>query len=388
MDFSFDRVWNRRRTNCIKWDFNGTIFGKDDILPLWVADMDFAVPPPVQEDIQNRAGHPIYGYSGCPPEFFHSFINWNKKRHGWLLEKDWIMATPGVVPSIALAINALTQEGNGIIIQPPVYPPFFSIVEKNQRKLQLNPLRRSGNSYKMDFDNLEQNIDENTRMLILCHPHNPGGRVWKKEELQELIRLCAEHNIIVVSDEIWADIVFSGNKHIPLAKAAPEFKDNIITCMAASKTFNLAGLKASATVIPDEYKRKKFQEAMDRLNMGRINIFGMTSFISAFYKGEEWLECLLDYLEGNLEFLLDFIQTRLPGVRAIPPQGTFLVWLDFNSYGLSDEELREKTVNGARVGLNPGYTFGEEGRGFQRINIGCPRETLKEALERLAQEFE
>ncbi len=388
MEYCFDEVLDRRGTNCIKWDYTEDIFGKKDILPLWVADMDFPVPPAVQKALKERAEHPIYGYSGFPISFFEAFANWMKKRHGWQVDRDWVIPTPGGVPAIALTINSFTKEGDKIVIQPPVYPPFFSVVKNNHRELVYNPLLETEEGYKMDFDNLEKKLDERTKMLVFCNPHNPVGRVWKEEELKELVRICSANDILIVSDEIWSDIVFAGNEHRPIAQVAGDYSSKIITCMATSKTFNLAGLKTSATVISHPELREKFCETMNRLGLGKINVMGTTSFTAAYNHGQEWLEDLLEYLEENVKFLLEFLKKRMPKVRAKYPEGTFVVWLDFNEYGFSDEELQEKTVQGARVGLNPGYSFGEQGKGFLRINIGCPRPILEEAMERLAREFE
>ncbi len=388
MEYCFDKILERRGTNCIKWDYTKNYLGEQDVLPLWVADMDFAVPPRVQEEMKKRTDHPIFGYSGLPESFFQAFSGWVKKRHDWNIENDWIIPNPGVVPAIALAINALTGEGDRIIIQPPVYPPFFSVVKNNNRELVLNPLVETAEGYRMDFEHLEKNIDKKTRMLVFCNPHNPVGRVWKKEELRELVRICSKNDILIISDEIWSDLIFSGHKHFPLDKAGEDISREIITCMAPSKTFNLAGLKTSVSVIPDEHIREKFKDYVSRFFLDNVNLMGQTAFIAVYENCENWLDNLLEYLEGNVQFLEGFIRERMPGVSFKYPEGTFVVWLDFRKYGLSDEELLEKAIQKAKVGLNPGYSFGEEGKGFLRINVGCPRATLKEAMERLAEVFE
>ncbi len=388
MKYCFDEVIERRGTNCIKWDYTKEIFGKEEILPLWVADMDFSVPPQVQQELEKRIKHPVFGYSGVPDGFKESFINWMQKRHDWSVENEWIIANPGVVPAISLAINTFSEEGDKVVIQPPVYPPFFSTAEKNKRELVLNPLQETDNGYEMDFDHLKKNIDSRTKMLIFCNPHNPVGRVWRENELEELVRICAEKDVLLVSDEIWSDIIMPGFKHLPLAKVADKLAyDGVITCMAPSKTFNLAGLKASATVIPEDKYRAKFIDLAERFGMNKVNMFGGITFTSAYNYGEDWLECLVSYLDENMDFLIKFLGEKLPAIKASKSEGTYLVWLDFRGLGLTDEDLVERMVHKARVGLNPGFSFGDQGKGFLRINVGCPRPLLVEALERIEDEF-
>ena len=383
---NFDYIWGRKGTNCKKWDSTDEVFGREDVLPLWVADMDFAVPEEVSGAIKKRTEHPIYGYSGPDEDFYEGFKTWVEKRHGWEIEKDWIVVTPGVVPGMSFALNSLTEKGDKVIIQTPVYPPFHSLVKNNSRKLVVNPLKPSDNGYRMDLEHLESVIDDSTRMLFFCSPHNPVGRVWKKEELDELIRICEKHNVTLVSDEIWSDLVFSGYKHIPTALAG-ENRENIITCMAPSKTFNIAGLKTSVMVVPDQVKREKIKAFMQQTAIGSPGIFGIIAFTEAYKNGEQWLVELLRYLEGNVEFLFDYLEKYFPQIKAIRPEGTYVVWLDFREMGMEDEALGKKLIHEAKVGFSPGRVFGEEGKGFQRINIGCPREILKDALERLRRVF-
>lgn len=383
MDYNFDKGINRHNTACLKWDFVDSFYGGVDLLPLWVADMDFEAPKEVVSAIVERAKHGAYGYTAMPEAFYTSFINWVNKRHSWSLEKEWLCFTPGVVAALNLAILSYTRPGDEIVVQSPVYYPFMSSINNNDRELVYNPLIFDGKSYKMDLEGLEKLITPKTKMLILCNPHNPVGRVWTREELLSLGDICLKHNILIVSDEIHCDLIFKPKVHIPIASLSEELAQNTITCMAPSKTFNLAGLMLSSIIIPSEKLRAQFNKTIDSLGLIMSNIFGITAFEAAYTHGEPWLEALLPYLKGNCDYAINFIKERLPMLKPLVPEGTYLLWVDFNALKLSDEALKSFIVNKAKLALDEGIIFGPGGEGFQRINLACPRHILKEALERL-----
>ncbi len=385
MRYNFDQIIERAGTDCLKWDGREAVFGRQEILPLWVADMDFAAPPAVVAALQKRASHPVYGYPLRTPAVDQAISGWLKKRHGWTVEADWLLLTNGVVPALNLAVLAFTEPGDSVIIQPPVYRPFFKAVENNKRELLLNGLKEENGRYTIDFEQLARMVDDRTKMLIFCSPHNPVGRVWTREELTKLGQFCLEHRILLVSDEIHSDLVYKGYTHIPLASLTPELAKNTITCIAPSKTFNVPGLATAVTIIPDQERRERFRRIMEATGVGAGNLFGLCALQAAYDEGEEWLEALLDYLRGNLETVMEFVAERLPGIKVIKPEGTFLVWLDFRGLGLTPEQLSAFLINEAKVGLNDGRGFGPGGDGFQRMNIACPRAVLKEALIRIEQ---
>ncbi|ACR78872.1 MULTISPECIES: MalY/PatB family protein [Kosmotoga] len=381
--YDFDKFIDRRETNSYKWDYLDEAFGTRDLIPMWVADMDFEAPKPVIEAIKNRAQHGCYGYTARPDSYYESIMNWLEKRHSWKVEKEWLLHSPGVVPGIVIAILAFTNPGDKVIIQTPVYHPFYSTVRENGRQLVKNPLKLENGKYFMNFEDLESKIDERARMLILCNPHNPGGRVWTEGELLKLGELCIKHDLIILSDEIHSDIIMPGYKHIPIASISQELADRTITYIAPSKTFNLAGLTTSTVIISNQRLRRIYNNMLSSLELNLGNVFGIVATEAAYRYGEEWLEQLLKYLKGNLEFLKKFISERLPEIKVVEPEGTYLVWLDFRGLGMDQEELRKFIIEKAKLGLNDGVTFGEEGKGFQRMNIACPRSILKKALEQL-----
>ncbi|WP_036222519.1 MalY/PatB family protein [Mesoaciditoga lauensis] len=382
MKYNFDEYVERRNTKSVKWDGMKEVFGTEDALSMWVADMDFLSPPEVVNALIERAKHGVYGYTLKDEGFYNSFINWIKKRHNWEIERKWIVATPGVVSAISLAILAFTKPSDEIILQPPVYYPFFRVVSGLGRKIVYNPLKFENGKYTMDFDDLERKINGKTKMLILCSPQNPTGRVWTEEELSKLGNICKRNDILIASDEIHADIVYKEYKHTPIASLS-DFANNTITFMAPSKTFNVAGLNTAMTIIQNEELLKSFSMMLENMGLGIGNVFGITASQAAYENGEEWLEALLDYLKENLEFLKLFVAERMPQVKIVEPEGTYLVWLDFRSLNMSDEELRTFMLEKAKVALDDGYIFGPGGSGFQRINIATPRKLLKEGLERM-----
>ncbi|MZP30677.1 putative C-S lyase [Heliobacterium undosum] len=380
---SFDERIERRRTNCLKWDALRDAFGQEDLLPLWVADMDFPSPPAVIEVLQEKAAHRVYGYHVRSESFFESVVEWFGRRHGWAIEREWIALTPGVVPSICLAIQAFTAPGDGVVIQSPVYPPFFRCVNENGRRLVENPLRQVDGCYEIDFDDLAAKLDDGVRMLVLCSPHNPVGRVWTEAELRRINELCRERDIIVLSDEIHCDLVFRGHRHIPFAALGADAAARTVTCVAPSKTFNIAGLNTSFVIISDGGLRRRFRKHMAALSLGEGNLFGVAASEAAYRHGDAWLDALLPYLEDNADYFVRYVRERLPELQVVKPEGTYLGWLDCRSLGLAPAELKRFFVEKAKVGLNDGLTFGRPGAGFARINFGCPQAVLAEGMQRI-----
>ena len=381
--YDFDEVIERRGFGSIKWDFTEKYFPEKDILPMWVADMDFRSPGPVIEAMRKAVDHGLFGYAGVPESYCNAVKAWMKKRHNWEIEKEWMVYSPGVVPALHMLITALTDPGDEVIVQPPVYFPFFDAIKCHNREILENPLQLEGSQYIMDLAELKQKITPRTKMMILCSPHNPIARVWKREELERIGEFCLEHNIVVVSDEIHSDLVYTGFKHIPFASISELFAQNCVTCTAASKTFNLPGLQTSNIIIPNPDLRKKFKEMEGGYGFASPNIFGIVATEAAYRYGEEWLTQLLKYLEGNIKFLSDFISQRIPGLKVIQPQGTYLLWLDFRDCGIDQAKLGNFVREDARVALEPGFIFGCKENGFERMNIACPRSTLEEGLHRI-----
>lgn len=384
--YNFDELIERAGSNCVKYDFRELFFGNPDVLPLWVADMDFRTPDFIVNAIKKRAEHEIFGYSFRSDSYNQSIVNWLKRRHNWEIKPEWISFSPGVVAGFTLAIEAFSKPGDGIIIQPPVYFPFFDSVKGTNREMIENPLRLENGRYYFDFEDLKQKITPETKLLLLSNPQNPGGMAWNKEELSELAQICLDHKILIISDEIHADLIFDGFHHTPLAGISDEFANNCIVCMAPSKTFNTAGLTTSFLIIPNKRHFATYERVMRLPHLHMGNIFGTAALEAAYTEGDEWLAQLLDYLQENYAFLEKFFQDNLPEVNVMKPEATYLIWIDFSAFGLSDDELNQKLIDGG-VGLNRGTQFGKEGSGFMRINIGCPRSVLQEALNRILEIF-
>ena len=380
---NFDEVINRRNTSSVKWDNLKNLYGRDDLIPLWVADMDFKSPPAVIKALKERADHGVYGYTFPSEEYYNAVINWMERRHNWHIDKEWISYAPSVVAALSYCIRAFTEPGDKIIIQTPVYHPFYSTIEENERIVVKNPLIHRDGKYYMDFDDLERKAKDGAKMLILCSPHNPVGRVWTKEELKRLADICLENNILVVSDEIHFDIVFKGNEHTVFASLSPEVADNCVVLTSPSKTFNLAGLQVSNVIIPNEMLRMKFRKEENKDHISSPNVFAQRALIAAYDHSEEWLDELLKYLEGNRDFFIDYINKRIPKLKVTESEGTYLMWVDCTELGMNPQQLKEFFVNQCKVALNEGKMFGEEGNTFQRFNIGCPRSILEEALNRI-----
>lgn len=383
MNYNFDQIINRNNTISYKWDQNEKLFGGQDVLPMWVADMDFTAPPEVVEVLKNRAEHGIYGYSFKPDSYYDAMIQWIFRRHRWQVQKDWISSSPGVVTALSILVSTLTEPGDKVLIQSPVYPPFYHVVGRNQRELVVHELKLNEGQYIMDFEVLEKQFQSGIKMMLLCSPHNPVGRVWTKEELERLGELCVKHQVIVVADEIHADLVYPGHTHYPLATISESLLQQTVTCMAPSKTFNLAGLQSSIVIIPNSTLRGQYNDKLMTLNLEGENYFAVGAVEAAYRYGEPWLNALIQYLEQNLDLVLDTFRDRIPEIKVIKPEGTYLVWLDCRSLGLNARELAVFMSKEAKVGLNQGTTFGTDGEGFVRMNIACPRSILVEGLNRI-----
>lgn len=385
--YNFDEIVPRKGTNCIKYDALEWVFNANDVLPLWVADMDFKTPDFIVEAIKERASHEIYGYTFKPESYFQAVISWMQRRHGWTVQKEWISSSPGVVAGLTVAIESFSKPGDEVIVQPPVYFPFFDCVKNTKRKLVENPLKIENSRYTFDFDDLKAKISDKTKLLLLCNPQNPGGMVWTKEELEELSAICIKNKVMVISDEIHSDLIYKEHKHIPFASISEETANNCAIFMAPSKTFNVAGLASSIAIIPNKTNFARYEKRLGIGHLGMGNIFGSVALEAAYTNGDEWLGQMLSYLWDNYLFLKEYFEENLPKIEVMPLEATYLVWLDFTAYGLNDNELSKFIIEEAKVGLNNGGRFGTGGDGWMRINIGCPRNTLTEGLERLKSAF-
>jgi len=389
MGYDFDEVIDRRGTHCEKWDGMENRYGVSpgSGISMWVADMEFRPPPEVNEAIHRSAAHGIHGYSGGFADYHESIVRWMERRHGWKIEPGWIVTTPGIVSAVNLLIQAFCRPGDKVVIQPPVYYPFFGAVTGNGCHLSHNRLEKVNGRYRMDFEDLESRIDSGTRMLILCSPHNPGGRVWEQPELERLAELCFSRDILIVSDEIHHDLVYEDNTHTVLASVDSDAVRRVITCTSASKTFNLAGTMTGNVIIGDDTLRLRFQERVARCGLHHPNSFGVLAATAAYTYGEPWLEDLLAYLGKNRDRVEEVCGGTLPGVTSMPLEGTYLAWLDFSGTGLPMEEVIRRIQESAGLALNHGATFGPGGENFLRLNFACPRPMLDEALSRLAKAF-
>jgi cystathionine beta-lyase len=391
MKYDFDKVLDRRNTGSMKWDAVETMFGNKDVIPMWVADMDFPTARPIIEALKNRAGHPSYGYTQPVDSLIEAVVDRMKRRFGWTIRPEWVVFTPGVIPALHVAVRSFTRPGDEIILQEPVYYPFFPVVTNSGCQIINNPLKLVNGRYEMDFEDLENRLKPRdgmraaagrTKAIILCNPQNPVGRLWNKDELTRLGEIVIGNGALVISDEIHCELLYKGYRHTPFASISEEFAQNSIVCMAPSKTFNLAGLGASSIIIPSE----KIRETFNTVRAGTIsglNIFGLVAMEAAYRDGDEWLEQLLAYLQGNLDFTLEYFTEKIPKIRVTRPQGTYLVWLDCRELGMDNAALRKFMRQEARVGFDDGYLFGASGQGFQRMNIACPRSVLKEACNRI-----
>lgn len=384
-NYDFDQVIDRYLTGSIKWDFNKRTFGRADVLPMWVADMDFPAPKEVIEALVKRAEHGVFGYSEGLDGYYEALAAWQRERHGWAIEKEWITFSPGIVPALNELIRCLSKPGDKILVQYPVYPPFFKAVKSHGRELVGSRLSLENGRYTMDFADLEEKFQSGVKMMILCSPHNPVGRVWERAELERLGQLCLAYDVLVIADEIHCDLIYAAYRHIPFASLSPELARQSIVCTAPSKTFNLAGLQTANLIIPNEKYRLVFQKALELSGVHHPNAFGTTALEAAYRYGGDWLDQLMDYLAGNVKFLNTFFKEELPQITAIQPEGTYLSWLDFRALGLEPKALQDFLIHEARVGVSPGYLFGPGGEGFARLNFACARSVLAEGLQRISE---
>jgi cystathionine beta-lyase len=383
MTWNFDEPVAREGTYCVKYDLRDEVFGRNDVIPMWVADMDFKTPGFIIEALRQRLDHEICGYTFRSPEYFSSIVSWLKKRHGWNVEKEWICFNPGIVPALNFCTLAFSGPGDEIIVQPPVYFPFFSAVNAHNRKLVHNQLREENGSWKMDPESLVSLINGRTRMIIISNPHNPVGRCWSREELEKLATICIEKNIIVISDEIHSDLCLPGFRHTPFASVSEEAAALTVTLIAPSKTFNLAGLATSSVIISNPELRKKFTAVTESLHVTNGNIFGNIASTAAYTHGKEWLDALLEYLNGNMDVVIDYCNKFIPEIKPVRPEATYMIWLDCRELGLGGKELQDFFVKKAGVGMNEGSVFGPGGEGFMRMNAGTTRNNVMKALEQI-----
>lgn len=381
--YNFDEVIERRGTNCIKADLLKERFGQEDLIPLWVADMDFRTPDFIVNALKKRCEHEIFGYTYASGAYYESIINWVRYKHDWKIQREWISYIPGIVKGIAFTLQCFTQPGDKVIIQPPVYHPFRIVPESMEREVVCNPLKLVDGCYTMDFENLKSIIDERCKVLILCNPHNPGGIVWKKEVLVELAEICAKHNILVISDEIHAEMAYPQYKHHPFPTVSEAAAACSITFMAPSKTFNIAGIVTSYAIVPDERIRNKFYSFLEAGEYGDGTIFAYEATTAAYTFGAEWLQQMRMYIMENVRYVDEFLKANLPKIKVYQPQASFLVWLDCRELGMSQDELVHLFKDKAGLALNDGSIFGPGGEGHMRLNIGCPRSVLDKAMNAL-----
>lgn len=384
MSYNFDEIIDRRNTDSLKYDFAARRGKPEDVLPLWVADMDFRTAPGIIEAAVADANFGIYGYTESREDYFEAIANWYQTYFDWKVDRRWLVKTPGIVFAIGVAIKALTNKGDAVMIQQPVYYPFSETIIDSDRKLVNNALVLQDGHYEIDFEDFEKKIkEEEVKLFVLCSPHNPVGRVWTKEELQKIGEICLKYDVKVVSDEIHSDFVYEGRKHFVFTTVDPRFEEISIVCTAPSKTFNMAGLQVSNIFIPNTQIRRAFRKQMSAVGYSQINMIGLRACKAAYQTGRDWLEELKVYLQGNLDFVRDYLEKNLPRIKLIEPEGTYLIWLDFRALGLPEERLEHLIVHEAKLWLDSGAIFGKDGEGFERINIACPRAVLEEACKRL-----
>jgi len=383
MKYNFDEIIDRRNTGAVKVERCKALYGSEDVLPLWVADMDFRTPDFIFEAMRERMEHPILGYSMPPKKFYPSLMTWIKDHHQWEVKRQWIGFLPGIVPGLSFAVQSLTKPGDEVIVQPPVYYPFFHVVENNHRMVINNPLKTVNGKFEMDFEDLERKITSKTKLFILCNPHNPGGRVWEIETLTKLAEICTKHKITVISDEIHADMVLKNHKHIPFATVSEAAAQISLTFMAPSKTFNMPGLISSSYIIPNEGLRKQYVDFLEASELTGGNIFAYAATVAAYEKGEEWRKQMLDYVQGNIDFVVDFLSKNIPQIKPMIPEASFLVWLDCKELGMETDKLFDFFAQKAGLGLNKGTTFGPGGEYHLRLNVASSRSILKKAMKQL-----
>jgi len=388
MKYNFDKEIKRENTDCVKYDLRNTVFKTtNDIIPMWIADMDLETPEFIRAAVKERANHEIFGYSFRPETYYTAITNWLSTRHNWKINSNSIAFSPGVVPGLVLSVMAFSQMSDKIIVQTPVYFPFFTTIKENGRQISANNLINTNGNFTIDFDDLKKRIDARTSMLIISNPHNPVGRAWKHEELQELGEICIKNDITIISDEIHSDLVFAPSKHIPMASISQEIADRTITFMAPSKTFNMAGLSSSFVVITNTKLRNIYNSFLESYHLNLGNIFGNIATEAAYTHGAEWVDEMKNYIEANIDFAQKFISENIPQISFVKPEATYLLWLNFSKLKMNDAELNNLLVNKAKIGLNTGSVFGENGASYMRMNVACTRKTLELALTQLKAAF-
>lgn len=384
----FNQVFDRSNTASVKWEMTKLVYGRDDLLPMWVADMDFKPPAMVTEAIKSRVDHGIFGYTFIPPSTGEAIFHWLGRRHQWKIDPTWIQYSSGVVPSISIVIRALTKPGDKVMLQSPIYTPFFDMVKRNGREVVNSQLTLKDQSYEIDFADFEQRLQEGVKLFLLCNPHNPGGRVWSEAELLKIGELCVKYDCLILADEIHSDLVFKPARHIPIASLSKELEQQVITLIAPTKTFNIAGLQASAIITANPKYRGAIGEVMHAQGAFSLNVFGIAGMEAAYRYGEEWLEALLGYLAENIAIAKRFIAEKIPKLSAVNPEGTYLLWIDCRGLGLSDQEIKDRLLTVGKLALEPGPKYGPGGEGFVRMNLACPQEIVLEGLQRLKASFE
>ncbi len=383
MEYNFDKVIERRGTDSKKWNNLKEDYPSEDLLAMWVADMDFETAKEIKDAFRERVDHGIFGYPYIDDNVYKSIINWAKKRYDWEIKKEWIVFTPGVVAALNIGIKNGGKEGDNVLVQSPVYPPFYRIVENNKRKAKINPIKFNGEKFVMDFEDLESKIDSKTKTLMLCNPHNPLGRSWTREELIRLGEICIENDITIMSDEIHGDLTLKGIKHTPIASISTELANRTITFMSPSKSFNIAGLFTSLAIIPNKKLRDRFQQTIEEMEIGHVHLFGALGLERAYSQGEEWLKQVLLYIEDNIDFSIDYIEKNIPEIKVIKPEATYLLWLNFSGLKKDPEEINQALLDIGKIILNDGRPYGIGGEGYFRLNVGCPRTIVEEGLDRI-----
>ena len=382
MKYNFDELICRKHTDALKIEALAPRWGRTDLLPMWVADMDFKTPDFIVEAMKKRMACEIFGYTSKPDSWYDAIISWQARKHQWTIEKEMISFVPGVVPALAMAVQAFTERGEKVMIQQPVYNPFAQVIRNNHRELVNCPLELKEGQYHINFDVFEERI-KGCKLFLFCHPHNPGGRVWTREELQKVAAICAQNNVIVVADEIHADLTLSSYEHIPFASVSEEAAQLSVVFASPSKAFNMAGLATSYAVIANPSLRRRFESYVEGNELAAGNVFAFNTVMAAYTEGEEWLQQMLNYVEENINYLVGYVKEHLPQLKVIVPQASYLVFIDFGALHLSQKELVALCTNKAHLALNDGSIYGEEGKGYMRINLACPRSVVKQALIQL-----
>ncbi len=384
MNYNFDEIIDRKGTDAVKLERCKALFGTEDVLPLWVADMDFRTPDFILDTIRKRLDHPILGYSVPPEGFNDAFVKWVRDHHRWPVSASQVGFVPGIVPALSFAVQCFSEPGDEVMIQPPVYYPFFNVIRNNNRVVVTNPLREAGGKFVMDFDDLESKITEKTRLFILCNPHNPGGKVWAPETLRRLDEICTRRNILVVSDEVHADMVLNGYRHTPYATVSDTAAKGSVTFMAPTKVFNMPGIVSSSYIIPDGALRARFAHFLEAAEMNTGNLFAYLTTVACYEQGEEWRVAMLEYVQGNIRYVIDYLAGHLPQIRPMEPEASFLLWLDCSALGMDTDTLHRFFALKAGLGLNKGTVFGEGGEYHLRLNVACPRAVLVRAMQQLS----